>query len=150
MKRFRISFLAVLAVLAIGLTAATKADVFKKPATAYDCRLNVDYINGEFKLIAAGVASPAIQHWNDDYNFPFGSRLCPGEGLYCLKLSTPPQKATEDFECTEGTDEFCCAEVLPTSESDVPCGTNPFGAEDYTGFNEKVRIYCKTDDIDPN
>jgi len=147
MKNCKCNFLSVIAVLAIALTAFTNPKVFthKKPPTISCLRPNPpftagDYVKGTFKRISDGTVYSGL--YNDDVTTGT-STLCPLDDSdeFCLNLIAVKVQPTADFFCDEGPDEFCCAKII---SPDSPCGTNPDGRPDFTGYAKKVRIYCKS------
>jgi hypothetical protein len=102
MKRFKIGFLAVVAILAISLTAATKADVLKSRQTV-TCFANTDY----FSVNIGG-----LNYYNPQFT-PIppapNTTACPGHtSLFCATLiTTLPQNVT-----CPGGNTFCCAKVV--------------------------------------
>jgi hypothetical protein len=141
MKFLKIGFLPILAVLVIGLTAATKVAPKKaSPKSAYTCLANTDYI----KILTAKRCVDNqlfAERYNDDFFTPLNDpkTLCPDEEIFAIASGTKP---TSNFECTEGDDEFCCAEFLTAAkiqaEGLVTC------ADASRPIN--VRVWCKTAD----
>ncbi len=149
MKRFKISFLAVLAVLAIGLTAATKSDVFKKPASAYVCQATTDF----WKIFQNPLVTPPPIIGG--LVIPLGNTLlpvrntaatplpqndntaCPGDLNEACVISG--EKPTTNITCNLPNNVFCCAQVLATP---APCGTIS-GGVDFRAYPIRVKLYCK-------
>jgi hypothetical protein len=118
MKRFKIGFLAIVALLAIGLTAATKADIMKK-ALVERCE--------DFDLIAIELPDAEV-YYNSDFTVPTGTQTsCPAEDCAKLVLENPD----EDFDCDNSGSFFCCAKVI-----DDDC--------DNPEYPLSVDIICKT------
>jgi hypothetical protein len=143
MKRFKISFLAIMALFAIGLTAATKADAFKKvkPSSTFLCDKDIatHYTKGDFKNPITG--TEFSDYYNDDRTTGTSISCFPGQqsAVFCAKNLQHNFSPNEDFLCEEGTDEFCCA--VPESEAS-PCGVQA-SPIDLRTWPVKVTVYCK-------
>ncbi|NML21081.1 hypothetical protein HHL16_09365 [Pseudoflavitalea sp. G-6-1-2] len=147
MRRFRISFLAVIAVLAIGLTAATKADLFKKKdVSVYVCKPGVDFekifptapgIGGLFIPTGIPVNAPVRNPWVPGTE-PINCQM--DLGMACIRNG---QLATQPWQCDQASQVFCCAERI---NPPAPCGTIA-GGVDFRPYPIRVIIHCKSDRI---
>jgi hypothetical protein len=122
MKRFKFGFLAIIAVLAIGLTAATRPEVVKEfsPKDTFLCTSGTDY-----KLV--------------DYNS--GSQIIMDDqctsSISCVTFNSGSSQtitATDDLTCDSQNDVVCCIEVV--TNTDPEC----------TVSNKKnLIVHCKTE-----
>ena len=137
MKRFRISFLAIIAVLAIGLTAATKADVVesKKVISHPNCYDDLIALNSTCTGTVALTETPAVACLSI-------AKPLEGEGVQQLNVGF----AT--IECDDVQTVFCCADLTVDT---APCATNqsPISFRDAADNTDKVAfakirfVYCK-------
>lgn len=147
MRRFKISFLAVIAVLAIGLTAATKADLFeKKDVSVYVCKPGADY-QKIFDVPAGSGIGGLLVPAGTPLAAPIRSIYVPGPervtcqidlGVACIRNG---QIATNPWQCDQASQVFCCAERITAAQ---PCGTVS-GGVDFRPYPIKVRLHCKSD-----
>jgi hypothetical protein len=121
MKRFKIGFLAVTALVAICLTAATRPEVIKKfkPAFSYSCVSGTDFT--AFDVVTAG-----------DTHFTTSEASCATS--YCYSSVNSSTTAGSGITCPDAGSIFCCAEVKPNVQA---CkNISPF-------FPNQLIIHCK-------
>lgn len=132
MKRFRISFLAIIAVLSIGLTAATKADTAKaKLVPVANCytELTVTDCLNESTLDDAILCGDA-------------------DNIPKVNFADPTFFIEQDNELCSGQEvRFCCATLVVDP---LPCATGQEiiefvdeAGDDQTDFAKIETIYCK-------
>lgn len=112
MKRFNVSILAVVAVLAIGLTAFTKAEPTAKRVTVPNCYRTVSaaYVGNPSCTFTLIDLQPGISCTNLD--------LEVGKGL-----TAAPSNFFASLECN-GSAFFCCAQL---EVDNTPCTIPPAG-----------------------
>jgi hypothetical protein len=123
MKRFKIGFLAIVAILAMSFTIASTNGAFKNtkaaPAAATDCYSSirvagVDYVQGSFTT-------------------------CPDLDGQCLQAAT--SLIDPEVACPGDPEQFCCAQIVAESGCSNITPTNlP------TGSYKVATIFC----YDPN
>src|SRR5690348_5375299 len=95
MKRFKIGFLALVAILAMSFTISSKLDLAAK--TAYTCTTS------DFDIIKDLTPNPDVTYDNDEDG---GSVTAP-PAADCFQLLSSPLIA---FSCSDTGTKFCCAE----------------------------------------
>ncbi len=111
MKHLRISFLAIVAIIAIGVTAVVKADVLKKKAPV-QCQVS----NGDLKSV---IRSQVLFYNPDEYTTPpvANPPVTTSVSTQCIDdgAAAPGDILDRDIECDDlATQIFCCAKLSGT------------------------------------
>jgi hypothetical protein len=112
MRHVKFAFLPVVALLAIALTAATKADVLKTKRQAITCNANIDY----YAINRAGV-----WYYNPAFPAPPAPNLtvCPGHGAKFCAVLNNLYLLPNNITCN-GTNTFCCAKITTPNTCTAP------------------------------
>lgn len=125
MKRFKLSFAALIAVVAIGLTITANAGMFKNTVVAPEdfCYTPASNVAGKTACDVATVQLPTL-------TCPQGQAYV-NKPLYGISPANRITKAQANLECPGGS-TFCCAEIEPIPSA--LCAGQPQFNIDATGL----------------
>jgi hypothetical protein len=123
MRHFKLNFLVVIALLAIGLTAATRPEINKKfaPKKTYSCT------SSDFLAISVAAEGGTV-------SYPLTPNTCSQSNSYCYSSINSSTAALGTEVCNESNTQFCCAKIFANSDL---CPESP------SIYRNKLVIYCK-------
>lgn len=135
MKKFKISVLAVVAVLTISVTASVQAGVFNQPMDAYTCGTDGDGIQdlSSLRFVPCNgttqVTLTAGSTICNDVNIP-GLQTVGGVRFTCYESTSAPVDFANQLNCTGTNAVICCIKLIERDEcTEDDCGT--------------IQVYCR-------